>query len=120
MDYAIPDNAEERCLAGGGRAWPAVRRYFGTAAPQTHPRRADRGGIPAYVSYTAGTYLCNQTLYSTLHEIGRRSLALRAGFIHVPLLPSMVAGHGREEPSMDLPLMLRALQTALSITATAE
>ena len=119
MDYAIPDNAGARlagepCVAGG----PAA--YFSTLPLRPILAALTAEGIPAYVSYTAGTYLCNQTLYWTLHEIGRRSLALRAGFIHVPLLPSMVAGHGREEPSMDLPLMLRALETALSITATAE
>ena len=36
----------------------------------------------------AGTYLCNQTLYWTLHEIGRHALALRAGFVHLPFLPA--------------------------------
>jgi pyroglutamyl-peptidase len=116
MDYSIPDNAGARlagepCVAGG----PAA--HFSTLPLRPILAALTAEGIPAYVSYTAGTYLCNQTLYWTLHEIGRRSLALRAGFIHVPLLPSMVAAHGREEPSMDLSLMLRALETALSITA---
>jgi hypothetical protein len=32
----------------------------------------------------------------------------------------MVAAHGREEPSMDLALMQRALATALAVTVTAE
>jgi pyroglutamyl-peptidase len=117
MDYSIPDNAGaclagEPCVAGG----PAA--YFSTLPLRAILAALTAEGIPAYVSYTAGTYLCNQTLYWTLHEIGRRSLSLRAGFIHVPLLPSMVAAHEREEPSMDLPLMLRALETAVRITAT--
>lgn len=116
MDYAIPDNAGARltgepCVAGG----PAA--YFATLPLRPILAAMTAEGIPAYVSYTAGTYLCNQTLYWTLHEIGRRSLAIRAGFIHVPFLPSMVAAHGREEPSMDLPLMLRALEAALSVIA---
>jgi pyroglutamyl-peptidase len=119
MDYSIPDNAGVRltgepCVPGG----PAA--YFSTLPLQAILSGLTAEGIPAYLSYTAGTYLCNQTLYWTLHEIGRRSLAPRAGFIHVPFLPSMVAAHGRDEPSMDLPLMLRALETALSIAATAE
>jgi pyroglutamyl-peptidase len=116
MDYSIPDNRGARptgepCVAGG----PAA--YFATLPLGPILAALTAEGIPAYVSYTAGTYLCNQTLYWTLHEISRRSPALRAGFIHVPLLPSMVAAHAREEPSMDLPLVLRALETALSITA---
>jgi pyroglutamyl-peptidase len=119
MDYSIPDNAGVRiagepCVAGG----PAA--YFSTLRSGAILAALIAEGVPAYLSYTAGTYLCNQTLYWTLHEIARRSLALRAGFIHVPFLPSMVAAHGREEPSMDRALMQRALATALAVTVTAE
>jgi pyroglutamyl-peptidase len=74
-------------------------------------------GIPAYVSNTAGTFLCNQTLYATLHEIAMRELTARAGFIHLPLLPAMVAATGTDQPSMDLALMLRGVETALRIVA---
>jgi len=117
MDYAIPDNAGvvltgEPCVAGA----PAA--YFSTLPLRAILAALTAEGVPAYVSYTAGTYLCNQTLYWTLHEIAGRALAARAGFIHVPFLPSMVAAHGREEPSMDLSLMLRALETALPIAAS--
>jgi pyroglutamyl-peptidase len=116
MDYPLPDNAGARitgepCVPGG----PAA--YFATL-PLRAMHEALRGeGIPAYLSYTAGTYLCNHTLYWTLHEISRRSLPLRAGFIHVPWLPAMVAAHGREEPSMDLPLMRRGVEIALGVAA---
>src|SRR5207253_2401853 len=58
-------------------------------------------GVPAYVSNTAGTYLCNQTLYGTLHRLAERGHPARAGFIHLPLLPAMVAASGLEQPSMD-------------------
>ena len=74
-------------------------------------------GIPAYVSNTAGTFLCNQTLYATLHEIAMREKTARAGFIHLPLLPAMVAASGLDQPSMDLPLMLRGVETAIRVVA---
>ena len=74
-------------------------------------------GIPAYVSNTAGTFLCNQTLYATLHEIAMREQTARAGFIHLPLLPAMVAASGLDQPSMDLPLMLRGVETAIRVVA---
>ena len=116
MDYSIPDARGELvrgepCLPGGPAAYLA-----------TLPLRAILAalmveGIPAYVSYTAGTYLCNSTLYTTLHQIAERALPLRAGFIHVPFLPSMVAAHGLEEPSMEVGLMLRALEVALRVIA---
>jgi pyroglutamyl-peptidase len=74
-------------------------------------------GIPAYVSNTAGTYLCNHVFYRTLHEIATRELTVRVGFIHLPLLPAMVAAGGLDQPSMDLPLMLRGVETALRVVA---
>jgi len=74
-------------------------------------------GVPAYVSNTAGTFLCNQTLYATLHEIAMREHTMRAGFIHLPLLPAMVAASGLDQPSMDLSLMLRGVETAIRIVA---
>ncbi len=70
-------------------------------------------GIPAAISNTAGTYLCNDISYTTLHALARRGLAIPTGFIHLPLLPSMVSAHDLEEPSMDLPLMVRAVEIVL-------
>jgi pyroglutamyl-peptidase len=76
-------------------------------------------GIPAYVSNTAGTYLCNQTLYGTLHLLVQRGHPARAGFIHLPLLPAMVAASGLEQPSMDAGLMVRAVEIALGVVTRA-
>src|SRR5206468_3666655 len=74
-------------------------------------------GIPAYTSNTAGTYLCNQTLYWTLHAVRNMPRPPRVGFIHFPLLPAMVAATGLEQASMDFPLMLRAVETVLGVIA---
>jgi pyroglutamyl-peptidase len=116
-DYAIPDNAgyqarDEACVAGGPPA------YFTTLPLQSILAALTADGIPAYISYTAGTYLCNETLYSTLHTIRETRRATRAGFIHFPLLASMVAARGVDEPSMDFALMLRAVETALRVVTT--
>jgi pyroglutamyl-peptidase len=116
MDYRIPDNAGYRaegepCVAEGPVA------YFASLPLPEILAALTAEGIPAYVSNTAGTFLCNQTLYATLHEIAMRELTIRAGFIHLPFLPAMVAASGAEQPSMDLPLMLRGVETALRIVA---
>jgi pyroglutamyl-peptidase len=116
MDYSIPDNAGYRatgepCVAGG----PAA--YFTTLPLEAMLRALTAEGIPAYVSNTAGAYLCNQTLYSTLHLVTLQSLRTRVGFVHLPLLPSMVAESGLDEPSMDGTLMLRAVETVLDVIA---
>jgi pyroglutamyl-peptidase len=116
MDYRIPDNAGyqaegEPCVPEG----PAA--YF-TSLPLPEILAAlTAEGVPAYVSNTAGTFLCNQTLYRTLHEIATRELTARVGFVHLPLLPAMVAARNLDLPSMDLPLMLRGVETVLRIVA---
>jgi pyroglutamyl-peptidase len=114
MDYPLPDNAghtasDEPCVPGG----PAA--YFSTLPLRALLDALTAEGIPAYLSGSAGTYLCNQTMYFTLHAIAGRGLRARAGFVHLPLLPAMVAGRGADEPSMDLALMQRAVETILRV-----
>jgi pyroglutamyl-peptidase len=90
-----------------------------------------QAGIPARISSTAGTFLCNATLYTLLGHA--EALALRAltGFIHLPYLPDQVAellGSVRDErqleihqradtASMDLATMIRALEVAIGVAA---
>ena len=116
MDYEVPDNAGYRasgepCIPGG----PAA--YLSTLPLSTIVKALVDEGIPAYTSNTAGTYLCNQTLYWTLHAVRNMPRPPRVGFIHFPLLPAMVAATGLEQASMDFPLMLRAVETVLGLIA---
>lgn len=57
-------------------------------------------GIPAQVSYHAGTYLCNALLYLTHYLADRRKLATRAAFVHLPLAPAQVLTERDEIPSL--------------------
>jgi pyroglutamyl-peptidase len=118
MDYDTADNAGYRargepCAAGGPAAYFATLPLDGILAALLAE------GIPAYVSNTAGTYLCNQTMYGTLHALAQRGHHVRAGFIHLPLLPAMVAASGLEQPSMDAGLMVHAIEVALGVVAGA-
>jgi pyroglutamyl-peptidase len=117
MDEAMPDNAGyqatgEPCVPGG----PAA--YFSTLPIKDVVAALTAEGVPACISNTAGTYLCNHTLYSTLHLVHERGLRARVGFMHLPLLPSMVAQSGLDQPSMDLGLMLRAVEMTLTVIAS--
>ena len=119
MEFDTPDNAGFRahgqpCVPGGPDA------YFTTLPLAAILAALLAEGVPAYVSNSAGTYLCNQTLYTTLHRLSRRRQPARAGFIHLPLLPSMVAASGVEQPSMDAGLMVRAVEIALGVVARAQ
>ena len=116
MDFETPDNTgyrarNEPCVAGGPPA------YFATLPLVAIADALRAEGLPAYVSSTAGTYLCNQTLYGTLHQLAARDHRARAGFIHLPLLPAMVAASGLEQPSMDAALMVRAVEIAVGVVA---
>jgi pyroglutamyl-peptidase len=128
MDFATPDNTgyracNEPCVAGGPPA------YFATLPLPDILQMLLADGVPAYVSNTAGTYLCNQTMYSTLHRLAQRghveaprgsaSLVVRAGFVHLPLLPAMVAASALEQPSMDAALMVRAVEIVIGVVARA-
>jgi pyroglutamyl-peptidase len=118
MDYAVPDNAgcqktDEPCEPAG----PAA--YFATLPLRAILARLVDAGIPAYLSDTAGTYLCNQTLYTTLHAVAGMAAPPPVGFMHVPLLPAMVAATGLDQPSMDLAVMERAVRVALEVVAAA-
>lgn len=117
MDYEIADNAGYRargepCVPGGPPA------YFATLPLPAMRDALIADGIPAYVSHTAGTYLCNQTLYQTLHALASRPPGADrpiAGFVHLPLLPAMVAESGTDQASMDLGLMVRAVEIVLPL-----
>ena len=116
MDYEEADNAGyqargEPCVAGGPVA------YLATLPLPAMLGGIAREGIPAYLSNTAGTYLCNQTLYATLHGVAASHGRALAGFMHVPLSPAMVAASGLDQPSMDPAIGVRAVEAALRIIA---
>ena len=64
----------------------------------------EQRGIPCALSYTAGTFVCNDLLYTLLHRY--RDTDVRVGFAHIPYLPEQ-AGEG--VPSMELDTVVEAL-----------
>ena len=117
MDYSRPDAhgqvlRDVACVEGGPPG------YFSTLPLRDMLTALTEEGIPAMISNTAGTYLCNDISYTTLHALDERALAIPTGFIHLPFLPSMVAAHNLEEPSMDVAMMTRAVEIVLSHIAS--
>ena len=86
MDARIPDNAgtqptDEPVVPDG----PAA--YFSTLPVKAMVDALTEAQVPAEVSMTAGTYVCNTVLYRVLHSLACTSThtgAIPAGFIHVP------------------------------------
>jgi pyroglutamyl-peptidase len=73
-------------------------------------------GIPSYVSNTAGTYICNNTMYGILDHIRRNQLPTIAGFVHFPLSTEM-AIENPTQPSLPMGIMVEALQIILRTVA---
>jgi len=90
LDFEIPDN-------DGARLADALIEANGnTALRASLPLRAIEAalldaGIPARLSSTAGTYLCNATLYGLIAILEARFPKSLGGFIHLPYLPEQVA-----------------------------
>lgn len=80
--------------------------YFSTLPVRSMAQAIRDAGFPAAVSSTAGTYVCNDLLYTLLHRLP----GLPVGFIHVPLLPCQAAGN---QPSMALEDIVSALTAAI-------
>ena len=79
--------------------------YFSTLPVEQMAQAIRQIGIPAAVSNTAGTFVCNDVLYTLLHRFDGTSV--RAGFLHVPYLPS------QGTPNMPLEDIVKALTAAI-------
>lgn len=96
-DARIPDNAGRRPID-----LPIVRggpvAYWATLPIKAIVAELRSRGVPAEVSQTAGTFLCNHVFFALMHAVRRRR-GVKAGFVHVPAM-SEAAAPG--EPSLPL------------------
>ncbi|MBP85799.1 MAG: pyrrolidone-carboxylate peptidase [Planctomycetaceae bacterium] len=67
-------------------------------------------GIPTNVSYHAGAYLCNATLFLTHYFAEKLGLNTQAAFVHLPLNYSQTVEHNKRMPAMPSAMSARAVQ----------
>ncbi|MBY0573862.1 MAG: pyroglutamyl-peptidase I [Undibacterium sp.] len=107
-DARIPDNIGaqpiDQAIVEGG---PAA--YFSTLPIKAITHTLRENGIPADVSQSAGTYVCNHVFYGLMHLASQNREILRAGFIHIPYLPSQACLHPGSA-SMSQSMMEKAVQ----------
>lgn len=109
-DARIPDNlgaqpVDTPVVVDG----PAA--YFSTLPIKAMVKALREAGVPAAVSQTAGTFVCNQVFYLLQHALAGTDV--RSGFIHVPNLPEQVVGTGLA--SMPLVTTLEGLRLAVQV-----
>ena len=127
-DFEIPDNAglitREPVVEGGAEA------YRSTLPIHAIQDRLLAAGIPAQLSASAGTFLCNALMYHALRAAAGRTPAPPKGFIHLPYVPEQVSGlllqmrewakvelHQRADlASMALEVQVEAVRLAIETT----
>lgn len=114
-DARIPDNVgrqpvDAAIVADG----PAA--YFTTLPIKAMRAAVAAAGIPAEVSQTAGTFVCNHVFYGLMHALRRRR-RVRAGFIHVPYSPEQAAGHPGA-PGLTVEAITAGLRIAIATAMT--
>ncbi|MEP7044490.1 MAG: pyroglutamyl-peptidase I [Dokdonella sp.] len=95
----------------------APAAYFSSLPLKAMQAHLHALGIPAALSLSAGSYLCNQVFFALAHLIATRHPAIRGGFMHVPWLPAQAARYPGQ-PSMALETMVVGVRAALECALT--
>ncbi len=110
-DARIADNAgqqpiDEAVVPGAAAA------YFSTLPIKAIVAALSAAGVPASVSSTAGTYVCNHVFFGLQHALA--GSGVRSGFMHLPLLPEQAA-RAIGQPSLSLATMVDGVALALAV-----
>ncbi len=108
----IPDNdgnqpVDKKIIEDGPDA------YFAKLPIKNMVLAMQNESVPSHISYTAGTYVCNDIMYGLLHLINTKYNHLQGGFIHVPFSAKQASTKAANVPSMPLDLISKGLYTAI-------
>ena len=112
-DATIKDNegnkpVDNKIFKDGGNA------YFSRLPIKTIVKEMTKNKIPASISNTAGTFVCNHLMYGLLYLIDKKYPNMWGGFIHVPFIPEQTLN--KEAPSMSLDDIIKGLTIAIETT----
>ncbi|MBE6052132.1 MAG: pyroglutamyl-peptidase I [Clostridium sp.] len=86
--------------------------YFSNLPIKAMVNEVRNAGLPASVSNTAGTFVCNHVMYGILYMIDKKYPNIKGGFIHVPYIPSQVVTKPNM-PSMSTENITKALELCI-------
>jgi pyroglutamyl-peptidase len=115
-DARIPDNAGAQpvdvpVVEGAPAAW------FSTLPVKAIVAALGKAGLPAAVSQTAGTFVCNHVFYGLQHRLA--GSGVRSGFVHVPLMDTLAPAYPGL-PTLPLEDLVRGVRIALEVALTHE
>lgn len=112
-DARIPDNegnqpVDRPIIPDGAPA------YFSTLPIKAMVKAIRDVGIPASVSNSAGTFVCNHLMYGLLHVLTEKYPNVRGGFMHVPYAPCQVVNRP-SAPSMSISDIAAGIEAAIKV-----
>lgn len=109
-DASIKDNAGEKPIDQKIRI-DGKNAYFSTLPIKAIVEEIKKAGIPAEISNSAGTFVCNHIMYEGLY-FAEKYGNIKAGFIHIPFLPEQVID--KDMPSMNISDIKKSLEIAIA------
>ncbi len=100
---------EDMCIREDGA--PA---YFSTLPIKNIMQAVLGQGVPANISNSAGTFVCNHTFYTAMYLTEKRFPDTKVGFIHLPYAPIQVLDKS-QKPFMSIQDMCVAVRAALNV-----
>ena len=88
--------------------------YFTTLPIKAMVEAIREANLPAAVSNTAGTFVCNHLMYGVLYTLAKKYPHIKCGFTHVPFIPAQVARRTPVAPYMALEDIKRGLEAAIA------
>ncbi|EJS76763.1 pyroglutamyl-peptidase I [Bacillus cereus] len=93
--------------------------YWSTLPMKAIVKKLREEGIPASVSQTAGTFVCNHLFYGLMHELRKHDQKIKGGFVHIPFLPEQASNYP-SQPSMSLSTISKGIELAIEVTTEVE
>ena len=112
MEARIPDNEGNQPVDTPIKE-DGETAYFASVPIKSMVQYMNNAKIPARVSYTAGTFVCNDIMYRLLYMIDKEYPEMRGGFVHVPYLPEQTVTLPDGTPSMSSEMIAEALTFGL-------
>ncbi len=110
-DFRIPDNEgnqpTDKTIQKDGKT-----AYFSNLPVKAMVKHMNDNGIPATLSNTAGTFVCNHVMYGILYMIDKKYPNIKGGFIHIPYMTSQVIDK-KNTPFMSLDEIVKGLELCL-------
>lgn len=117
-DYRISDNTGAH-VTDASIAPEGPTAYFTTLPARRMHEALRHAGLPSDLSLSAAAFLCNEVSYALLHALAtdpdEKMRSIRAGFVHMPMLPEQVATEDVSLPSMGMEELTRGVRIMLEV-----